>query len=1257
MRTRHRCDGMMCLSCTIFFFVRVRVRGSFVVYSLEYAYVVMGGGWSGRVRRSTARASGWWIVRWIDDCLMTPARTRRAVGAPGAMTTTTTTGGGGGGGEKRGRASSSARGSSGSGRGGGDGKTRRGSGATTSSATTGDGLERGGGRGGGGRGGGRGRGKRGGRGGGGDGAPSRAKALVLTEEEKAAELERSRLREEAAAKKLAEEEAARVKEAEARAIAEADARRRECELVREMRAAARRGNASSSRPDEQELKRRDSSIKKNTTVIKKLRTITAENKASMLQDLSKVNVSKYVTEAATACVEGKMKSSDVNAAVEIISCMHQTYGDFAAPLIETLSAYVLPPKPEKLLKMAEGEVEALPSPLQRRTKLRLFMELYLVGVCPKVDPILNAVKEIARLEYKTAPDLYQHSLSTLSSFAKTFSVEILGATPDVEPSADEFVVPKDVQKAFRDVLNQYCDRLFMVLSEAFCAVTAQEREMARLLERTGAISESASVEFAALTKVFDGLLKGATTLAEALGRELPEMKKEEEEKVSRAGTMELHRGGVKTSNERSDMWEDEEQQHFYETLPDLQASIPAVLLANEKIENETEAERQKRVKEEDKEGRSAKLEGLLVRLNDCMSKEKADAICTDFCYIGARGGRRHLAREFLNVRRSEIDRIPFYGRIISTLATVFDDIAPAVAQPLEDDFYNLVKKGKRVSLDERMKNIKFIGELIKFKVIPDNTVFEIIKVLLDDFHGDNVDVLCSLFDVSGYYLTKTTSTAKRMGSILDIFLRLKAVSKLDTRQCALVDSAYFKCRPVQRVIVKKVRPPMHEYVRHLIYSQLRKSSLEKVITQLLKLPWEDMEAYLLRKLLKVCKQKYSSVPLVATLIKRLSQYYPTLAVRALDAVLEDVRFGLEVNETWMHQRRVANMRLLGFLYKERIAHFEELLESLYLIISIGYDGRQAADPPMDTIRLRMVCTLLETAFKSRKATSFSRRKDIDKFLTFFQRYALTKDVPLDISNDVVEVMLSLNPRMKICETYEEANAECKRYSENPNAPERMETVMEEDEEGDGQGESAEDVEMEDEDSDGDDDEMLEGDSEADSEDESEDKSQSKTDLIDEDDEDDSSDSESESSEKEEEVKVSMKLKRATPQEERDFDREMNKFLGTSTASVLSNVGPRGHFNAAVRRPNIRSGGTIAFKMLVKSQGKQAARQLNVPEDAEFVANVKEALEAEQAELAEVRRKVLNMYEADEDPIHTVASRRDWRRPDPRRSDLNVSRRL
>lgn len=127
----------------------------------------------------------------------------------------------------------------------------------------------------------------------------------------------------------------------------------------------------------------------------------------------------------------------------------------------------------------------------------------------------------------------------------------------------------------------------------------------------------------------------------------------------------------------------------------------------------------------------------------------------------------------------EVDCILFYGRIIVIFVNVFDDIVFVVFELLKNEFYNLVKKGKRVNLSERLKNIKFIGEFIKFKVFDDLVVFEIVKSFLDDFYGDNVDVFCCLFDVAGYYLIRTSSTLKRMGSILDIFLCLKVVSKLD----------------------------------------------------------------------------------------------------------------------------------------------------------------------------------------------------------------------------------------------------------------------------------------------------------------------------------------------------------------------------------------------------------------------------------------------------------------------------------------------
>jgi len=1052
-----------------------------------------------------------------------------------------------------------------------------------------------------------------------------AHAEALTEEEKAAEVERSRVKAiEAEEKRRAGERAKAEEEARARRE-ELESRRVEYERASDARRRAREGNASPSRPDEATLKMRDSSIKKNTTVIKKLKMITEEQRAALKQELSKVNVSKYVTEAAAACAEGKMKSSDVYAAVEVISLLHQTYVDFTPPLIAALSAVVLPPKPETLLKMAEGEAENLTSPLQRRIKLRLFMELHLAGVCRDVKPVLEAVKELARLEYKTSPELFQHSLSTLSSFAKTFAVEMLGIAPEFEPRANDYILPPEVQKEFKGVLNAYCDRVFLVLVEAFNAVTAQEREMARLLERTGAISESASVEFAALTKVFDGLLKGASALTEALERELPEMKKKAEvAKVSTAGTMELHRGGVTRTVESSDLWEDDEQQHFYETLADLRASIPAVLLAEKDTTNETEAERLQREREEEAEGRSVKLEGLLMRLSDCFSKDKADAICTDFCYIAARGGRRRLTREFLRVHRSETSRLPFYGRMIATLSEVFPDIGSEVSQTLKEEFDSLARKGKRAHIEDRLKNIKFIGELVKFGMITDAVIFSVIKVLLDDFQGDNVDVLCCLFDVAGLYLTRLPTSAKRMGSILDIFLRLKAVSDLDPRQCALLDGAYFTCRPAQTVIVRKVRPPLHEYIRHLIYSQLSKNSLEKVTLQLRKLPWQETEPYLLKRLLKVCKGKYASIPLVAILISRLSKFYPMLAVRSLDAVFEDIRFGLEENAMSMHQRRVANMRLLGFLYKERIASFREILDTLYLIISIGYDGRKADDHPKDTIRLRMVCTLLETCFNARGSLNYSQRKQLDKFLLFFQRYALTKEVALDISNDVMEVMLSLKPRIKICETYEEADAECKKALDkskgNSNGIELVPDDDDDDDDGDGDADDA-DGDKDDEDVDMDDDGASALDDESLADVEAMDVGKSVTTAI------------TDDFAQDQEVKVRMKPEYATKQEERDFEREMNKFLGGTVTSGVSMLGGgRNQPKFGVKSKNV-STGTIAFKMLVKNQGKQGTRELHVPEGAEFVANVKEVMKAEEAELAEVRRRVLNsaMYDDDAPP--------------------------
>lgn len=62
----------------------------------------------------------------------------------------------------------------------------------------------------------------------------------------------------------------------------------------------------------------DSSIKRNTAVIKKLKQINEEQREGLMEDLRGVNLSKFVSEAVTAICDAKLRSSDIQAAVQVL---------------------------------------------------------------------------------------------------------------------------------------------------------------------------------------------------------------------------------------------------------------------------------------------------------------------------------------------------------------------------------------------------------------------------------------------------------------------------------------------------------------------------------------------------------------------------------------------------------------------------------------------------------------------------------------------------------------------------------------------------------------------------------------------------------------------------------------------------------------------------------------------------------------------------------------------------------------------------
>ena len=58
-----------------------------------------------------------------------------------------------------------------------------------------------------------------------------------------------------------------------------------------------------------------------------------------------------------------------------------------------------------------------------------------------------------------------------------------------------------------------------------------------------------------------------------------------------------------------------------------------------------------------------------------------------------------------------MDLIPYYSRLVATLAPCIDDVVPTLVDTLQRDLRFQIRKKDQLHIHTKLKNIRFLGEL------------------------------------------------------------------------------------------------------------------------------------------------------------------------------------------------------------------------------------------------------------------------------------------------------------------------------------------------------------------------------------------------------------------------------------------------------------------------------------------------------------------------------------------------------------------
>lgn len=125
--------------------------------------------------------------------------------------------------------------------------------------------------------------------------------------------------------------------------------------------------------------------------------------------------------------------------------------------------------------------------------------------------------------------------------------------------------------------------------------------------------------------------------------------------------------------------------------------------------------------------------------------------------------RRLLGRDIMEYRKEYQLVTPFLCRIAAIVATNFRDIQEGIVDSLFSDYERLRENINTnfVINDKRSRNLKYICEFTKFKLVDNDKTIACLQNLIDDLKGYNIELLISSLESVGRFLYLSSVSANK----------------------------------------------------------------------------------------------------------------------------------------------------------------------------------------------------------------------------------------------------------------------------------------------------------------------------------------------------------------------------------------------------------------------------------------------------------------------------------------------------------------